>query len=130
MPPRFDYFPIDENHPNYSEEPYGLSKWICEQQADSFARRHEDIRIANGGKRSRAHGALQGVLGIQESWCVEDNHLDVALGADADHSIARGLGLGADDGQLLPDDPVEERGFSRVGFSDDGDEARPRHTGE
>ena len=29
----FDYFPIDENHPNYSEEPYGLSKWICEQQA-------------------------------------------------------------------------------------------------
>jgi UDP-glucose 4-epimerase len=45
--PRFDYFPIDERHPNYTEEPYGLSKWICEQQADSFARRHADLRIAS-----------------------------------------------------------------------------------
>ena len=45
--PHFDYFPIDEEHPNYSEEPYGLSKWICEQQADSFARRYEHIRIAS-----------------------------------------------------------------------------------
>lgn len=45
--PRFDYFPVDEHHPNYSEEPYSLSKWICEQQADSFARRHEDLSIAS-----------------------------------------------------------------------------------
>ena len=43
----FDYFPLDEKHPNYSEEPYGLSKWICEAQADTFARRYEDIRIAS-----------------------------------------------------------------------------------
>jgi nucleoside-diphosphate-sugar epimerase len=43
----FDYFPIDEQHPNTTEEPYGLSKWICEQQADTFARRYEDIRIAS-----------------------------------------------------------------------------------
>jgi nucleoside-diphosphate-sugar epimerase len=45
--PRFDYFPIDEEHPNYTEEPYSLSKWICEQQADTFARRHAAIRIAS-----------------------------------------------------------------------------------
>jgi UDP-glucose 4-epimerase len=45
--PRFDYFPLDERHPNYTEEPYGLSKWICEQQAETFARRYEDIRIAS-----------------------------------------------------------------------------------
>lgn len=45
--PRFDYFPVDEEHPNYTEEPYGLSKWICEAQADTFARRYEDIRIAS-----------------------------------------------------------------------------------
>ena len=44
---RFHYFPIDEDHPNYCEDPYSLSKWICEQQADSIARRHEDIRIAS-----------------------------------------------------------------------------------
>jgi len=45
--PRYDYFPVDEEHPNYSEEPYSLSKWICEAQADSFARRYEDICIAS-----------------------------------------------------------------------------------
>lgn len=45
--PRHDYFPIDEEHPNYSEDPYSLSKWICEQQADAFARRYEGISIAS-----------------------------------------------------------------------------------
>jgi len=45
--PRFDYFPIDERHPNYCEEPYSLSKWICEQQADSLARRYETVGIAS-----------------------------------------------------------------------------------
>lgn len=45
--PHFDYFPIDEKHPPYNEEPYGLSKWICEAQADSFARRYETMRIAS-----------------------------------------------------------------------------------
>jgi nucleoside-diphosphate-sugar epimerase len=45
--PDFDYFPIDEQHPNYYEEPYSLSKWICEQQGDSFARRYQGIRIAS-----------------------------------------------------------------------------------
>lgn len=43
----FDYFPIDEQHPNHSEEPYGLSKWICEQQADTFARRYSELSIAS-----------------------------------------------------------------------------------
>ena len=41
--PHYDYLPLDEEHPNYSEEPYSLSKWICEAQADTFARRYEDI---------------------------------------------------------------------------------------
>ena len=45
--PRYDYFPIDEAHPNYAEDPYSLSKWICEQQADGFARRYEAISIAS-----------------------------------------------------------------------------------
>lgn len=45
--PRYDYFPIDEDHPNYAEDPYALSKWICEQQGDAFARRYEGISIAS-----------------------------------------------------------------------------------
>lgn len=45
--PRYDYFPIDEFHPTYNEDPYSLSKWICEQQADSFVRRYENMVIAS-----------------------------------------------------------------------------------
>ena len=45
--PRYDYFPLDEQHPSYTEDPYSLSKWVLEQQADAFARRFDDLRIAS-----------------------------------------------------------------------------------
>lgn len=45
--PQFNYFPLDEQHPTYNEDPYSLSKWLCEQQADSFARRYEQMQIAS-----------------------------------------------------------------------------------
>ena len=45
--PRYDYFPIDECHPNYAEDPYSLSKWLCEQQAEGFARAYPGISIAS-----------------------------------------------------------------------------------
>jgi UDP-glucose 4-epimerase len=45
--PHFEYLPIDEKHPTSVEEPYSLSKWICEQQADALARRYETVRIAS-----------------------------------------------------------------------------------
>lgn len=45
--PRFDYFPVDEEHPTYNEDPYSLSKWICEEQGNSFARRYENMVIAS-----------------------------------------------------------------------------------
>jgi nucleoside-diphosphate-sugar epimerase len=45
--PRYDYFPLDEAHPSYTEDPYSLSKWICEQQADAIARRFTPVGIAS-----------------------------------------------------------------------------------
>ena len=45
--PRFDYFPLNEEHPTYNEDPYSLSKWICEEQGNSFARRYENMVIAS-----------------------------------------------------------------------------------
>ena len=45
--PRYDYFPVDELHPTYNEDPYSLSKWISEAQADSFARRYETMTICS-----------------------------------------------------------------------------------
>lgn len=45
--PRYDYFPLDERHPTYTEDPYSLSKWVLEQQGDAFARRYEWMSIAS-----------------------------------------------------------------------------------
>jgi UDP-glucose 4-epimerase len=52
--PHFDYFPLDEQHPTYNEDPYSLSKWICEEQGTSFARRYEKMVIAS----LRFHGVV------------------------------------------------------------------------
>jgi nucleoside-diphosphate-sugar epimerase len=45
--PRYEYFPLDEAHPSYTEDPYSLSKWICEQQADAIARQFSPVGIAS-----------------------------------------------------------------------------------
>jgi nucleoside-diphosphate-sugar epimerase len=45
--PRYDYFPLDEAHSTYAEDPYSLSKWICEQQGDALARRYSSIGVAS-----------------------------------------------------------------------------------
>ena len=44
---RYDYFPVDERHPTYNEDDYSLSKWVLEQQADSFARRDPSLTISS-----------------------------------------------------------------------------------
>ncbi len=41
----YDYFPVNELHPSYSEDDYSLSKWVLEQQADSFARRFPSMTL-------------------------------------------------------------------------------------
>ena len=45
--PQYDYFPIDEDHGSYVEDPYSLSKYICEQQAGSVARRYASVAISS-----------------------------------------------------------------------------------
>lgn len=43
--PRYDYFPVDELHPCYAEDPYSLSKRIAEEQAAAFARRVPGVSV-------------------------------------------------------------------------------------
>lgn len=43
--PRYDYFPVDEQHPCYPEDSYSLSKRIAEAQAAAFARRVPGMSI-------------------------------------------------------------------------------------
>lgn len=45
--PHYDYFPVDEAHATYNEDPYSLSKWIGEVQAASVCRRHENLTVAS-----------------------------------------------------------------------------------
>ena len=45
--PQYNYFPLDEQHPTFAEDPYSLSKWVLEQQGDAFARRFEWMTIAS-----------------------------------------------------------------------------------
>jgi UDP-glucose 4-epimerase len=52
--PHYDYLPLDEKHPTCNEDPYSLSKWICEMQADSMVRRYEGMTIAS----LRIHGVV------------------------------------------------------------------------
>lgn len=53
--PTYDYLPLDERHPTYAEDPYSLSKWICEEQGASFARLHSDLVVAS----MRFHGVVE-----------------------------------------------------------------------
>ncbi len=45
--PHYDYFPLTEEHPTYSHDPYGLSKWIAEAQAADFARRDPRLCVVS-----------------------------------------------------------------------------------
>ncbi|WP_433296165.1 NAD-dependent epimerase/dehydratase family protein [Pseudonocardia sp. CA-142604] len=45
--PRFDYFPVDEEHPPYCEDSYSQSKWLVEQQGAAFARRRPDATFSS-----------------------------------------------------------------------------------
>lgn len=44
--PRYDRFPVEEDHASYCEDAYSLSKWVGEQQAAAFARRRPDVPIS------------------------------------------------------------------------------------
>lgn len=52
--PRYDYLPLDEQHPCYAEDPYSLSKWVLEVQGDTFARRRSNVAISS----LRFHGIV------------------------------------------------------------------------
>ncbi|TNC51657.1 NAD(P)-dependent oxidoreductase [Rubellimicrobium rubrum] len=44
---RFECFPIDETHPFRGDDPYALSKWICELQGQALAQRVPGLQVAS-----------------------------------------------------------------------------------
>lgn len=65
--PRYDYLPLDEYHPTYAEDPYSLSKAICELQGEAIARRF-GISIAS----LRLHALVQDREAIRRAGLAED----------------------------------------------------------
>jgi nucleoside-diphosphate-sugar epimerase len=45
--PRYDHFPLDEEHPSYCEDPYSLSKHLAEEQAAAVSRAHAKIAVSS-----------------------------------------------------------------------------------
>ncbi|KAI0084149.1 hypothetical protein BDY19DRAFT_872760, partial [Irpex rosettiformis] len=64
--PKLYYLPLDEEHPREPDEPYGLSKLICEIQADTIVARHPSMRVAS----------------LRPSWVIPDK--EYATKADPD----------------------------------------------
>ncbi|AKO99719.1 MAG: NAD(P)-dependent oxidoreductase [Marinovum algicola] len=62
--PEYDYFPIDEDHPTRAEDPYSLSKWLGEMQADAIVRRYDGMKIAS----LRLHWIVEDVARAAQAW--------------------------------------------------------------
>lgn len=60
--PRYDSFPVTEDHPCYSEDQYSLSKWVGELQAADFARRDPNATIVS----LRLHALLRDKTHLSE----------------------------------------------------------------
>lgn len=71
--PRYDYFPVDEDHPTYAEDPYSLSKWIVEQQSAAFARRRPDVAFS----ALRLHGLRDDAASAMRDGQDERNRKDL-----------------------------------------------------
>ena len=84
----------------------------------------DDVRVGHRAAHRPEHHLVELVeLLLHHPGRVEQHHLEILLGDDAEDPVSRGLGLVRDDAELHPDELVEQRGFARVGAADDGDVA-------
>ena len=74
-----------------------------------------------------AHPRLQHVAGLEEPREVVEDELGGGGGAQPDDREPGSLGLGADDGEVLAHEGVEQGGFPGVGDAGERDMAAARH---
>ena len=74
--------------------------------------------------RRLCHIVAKLVLRLVYARRVEEDDLRVLLGQDTEDAAARRLRLVAHDGNLLPDERVDQRGFADIRPPDHGGEAR------
>lgn len=72
--PRYDRFPVTEDHPSYCEDSYSLSKWILEQESAAAARRRPDaaftaLRLhALRDDHAHARATMNELHGVSQLW--------------------------------------------------------------
>ena len=81
------------------------------------------VGLVQGGEGRLHQGLVQGPFGVNDSGSVQEEQLRLRQVDDTQQAKARGLGLGRSDGQLVPHQPVQQRGFAHVGIADEGDVA-------
>src|SRR5437867_5044944 len=85
------------------------------------------LSVVDRPQRRRTHGLMQLVLGLEQTGRIGEDVLRVVFGEQANDGQARGLRLGRDDREMLPDERVEQRRFADVRPTREHDGATPRH---
>ena len=90
----------------------------------------DEVDVASGLLGDLIQGGAQPALARMQPGRVDQRQLIAGRRQDSQDAGAGGLRLGADDGDLLPQQPVEERRLAGAGPSNEGHEARAmRHQG-
>jgi UDP-glucose 4-epimerase len=72
--PRYDHFPVTEEHPTYCEDAYSLSKWILEQESAACARRRPEVPFtalrlhALRDDHAHARATMNELHGVSQLW--------------------------------------------------------------
>src|SRR5712692_8707770 len=97
---------------------------ISGAEAFRFDHQHDDIDFIEGPAHSPIHRAVERVAVPRlETRGVDENELGGRGGAHAAKAMPGGLRLARGDAELVPQQRVEQRGFSDVGAPDQGDRA-------
>ena len=83
-------------------------------------RQHVDL--AHRFERDVHHPHVQPVRRLVHARCVDEHHLPIRIVLHANDACARRLRLVGDDGELLADDAVEQRGLAGVRPAEERDE--------
>ncbi len=96
---------------------------ILVTEAQCLDHEYHHIRIQGRCRSGAVHGAVQrpAFLPVQ-SRCIDESNLRIRQVHQTQHTVARGLRLGRDDGELLPRQRIEQRGLADIGPADQGRE--------
>ena len=83
----------------------------------------DQVGVLGPGPGGGDHRPVEPALGREDARRVDQQDLRVAVDRDAHQPGARGLRLGADDRDLLPDQRIDQRRLAGVGRADHRDEA-------